>query len=181
MTEKEKRDRGLLYDPAVLMPELLRCKDLCFDYNQLRPSDLEGQRALIRRLLGQTGQSFHIQAPFWCDYGYNIRIGESFYANHNCVMLDAAPITFGDHVFIGPDCGFYTAGHPLNAEERAQGLEYARPIVVGDHVWFGGGVRVMPGVTIGSHVVIGAGAVVNRDIPDHTMAGGVPAASIRRI
>ena len=149
MTEKEKRDRGLLYDPAVLMPELLRCKDLCFDYNQLRPSDLEGQRALIRRLLGQTGQSFHIQAPFWCDYGYNIRIGESFYANHNCVMLDAAPITFGD--------------------------------VVGDHVWFGGGVRVMPGVTIGSHVVIGAGAVVNRDIPDHTMAGGVPAASIRRI
>ena len=96
-------------------------------------------------------------------------------------MLDAAPITFGDHVFIGPDCGFYTAGHPLNAEERAQGLEYARPIVVGDHVWFGGGVRVMPGVTIGSHVVIGAGAVVNRDIPDHTMAGGVPAASIRRI
>jgi len=181
MTEKEKRDTGLLYDPAALAEELLRCKELCFSYNQLPPSRTEEQQTLLRSLLGKTGETFQIQAPFWCDYGYNITIGENFYANHNCVILDGAKVTFGSNVFVGPDCGFYTAGHPLDRESRDRGLEYAHPITVGDSVWFGGGVKVMPGVTIGSNVVVAAGAVVTEDIPDNCLVGGVPAKLIRKI
>lgn len=106
-----------------------------------------------------------MEQPFYCDYGYNIEIGENFYANMNCVILDEAKVTFGDNVFIAPSCGFYTAGHPLDVEQRNRGLEYARPIRVGNNVWIGAQVCVLPGVTIGDNTVIGAGSVVNRDIP----------------
>lgn len=106
-----------------------------------------------------------LEQPFYCDYGYNIEIGENFYANMNCVILDEAKVTFGDNVFIAPSCGFYTAGHPLDVEQRNRGLEYARPIRVGNNVWIGAQVCVLPGVTIGDNTVIGAGSVVNRDIP----------------
>ena len=120
-------------------------------------------------------------APFWCDYGYRISVGNGFFANHNMVILDAGGVTFGDDVFIGPNCGFYTSGHPVDYERRDQGLEYAYPITVGDHVWIGGGVQVMPGVTIGSNVVIGSGSVVTRDIPDDVVAAGNPCRVIRPI
>ena len=135
----------------------------------------------MRKILGNTGASFCILAPFWCDYGYNIEIGENFFANHNCIILDCAKVTFGDNVFIAPNCGFYTAGHPIDAERRNQGLEYARPIKVGDDVWFGGGVQVMPGVTIGSNTVIGSGSVVTKDIPSGVVAAGNPCRVIRPI
>lgn len=181
MTEKEKRDAGELYDPSALLDELNRSKELCFDYNNLRPSDSEGMRRLLMRLLGRVGKNTFIQPPFWCDYGYNIETGRNFYANHGCVMLDCAAIKFGDNVFVGPGCGFYTAGHPLDAGLRRTGLEYAKPITVGDDVWFGGGVKVMPGVTIGGGTVICAGAVVTRDIPSGVMAGGVPARIIKEL
>ena len=181
VTEKEKRDAGLLYDAGSLTEELLRCKELCYEFNALRPSQLEEKAKIIRQLFGKTGNSFLIQAPFWCDYGDNIQIGEDFYANHNCVILDCAKVTFGDHVFVGPDCGFYTAGHPMDAERRNQGLEYALPITVGDNVWFGGGVRVMPGVTIGNNTVIGAGRVVTKDIPANVVAVGNPCRIVREI
>lgn len=184
MTEKEKMKQGMLYDPGFdedLAAERARCKDLCFDYNHLKPSQIEAQKAIIRELFGKTGQHFYITAPFWCDYGYNIEVGENFYTNHNCVILDGAKVTFGDSVFIAPNCIFSTAGHPLDAQQRDMGLEYAYPITVGDHVWFGASVTVLPGVTIGSNTVIGAGSVVNRDIPSGVVAVGNPCRVLRPI
>lgn len=184
MTEGEKMRRGLLYDAnndPELLAERARCKDLCFAYNQLPPSRTEEQEALIRRLLGRTGERFCVTAPFWCDYGRNIEIGENFYTNHNCVNLDGAKVTFGDNVFIAPNCVFSTAGHPLDAGQRNRGLEYAYPITVGDNVWFGASVTVLPGVRIGSNTVIGAGSVVNRDIPDGVVAVGNPCRVLRPI
>lgn len=184
MTEREKMQQGLLYDAnydAELLAERTRCKDLCFAYNQLQPSLGAQQEEIIRRLLGKTGERFCITAPFWCDYGWNIEIGENFYTNHNCVILDGAKVTFGDNVFIAPNCTFSTAGHLLDTEQRNQGLEYAYPITVGDNVWFGASVTVLPGVTIGSNTVIGAGSVVNRDIPDGVVAVGNPCRVVRKI
>lgn len=184
MTEREKMQQGLLYDAnydAELLAERTRCKDLCFAYNQLQPSLGAQQEEIIRRLLGKTGERFCITAPFWCDYGWNIEIGENFYTNHNCVILDGAKVTFGDNVFIAPNCTFSTAGHPLDTEQQNQGLEYAYPITVGDNVWFGASVTVLPGVTIGSNTVIGAGSVVNRDIPDGVVAVGNPCRVVRKI
>ena len=183
-TEKEKCQRGLLYDAnndAELLAERQACKALCYEYNHLRPSDTRRQADLIRQMLGQTGKSFLIEQPFHCDYGYNIKIGENFYANVNCVILDEAPVTFGDNVFVAPNCGFYTAGHPFDIEQRNRGLEYARPITIGDNVWIGAQVCVLPGVTIGSGCVIGAGSVVNKDIPEGTLAVGNPCRVIKKI
>ena len=177
MTEKDKMNQGMLYDANY--DKELRCarevcKDICYEFNHLRPSQVNEQTDLIRKLLGKTGKSFTITAPFWCDYGFNIEIGENFYTNHNCVILDGAKVTFGDNVFIAPNCGFHTAGHPLDAEQRNQGLEYAYPITIGNNVWIGANVTVLPGVSIGSDTVIGAGSVVNHDIPSGVIAAGVP-------
>ena len=184
MTEKEKRDKGVLYDAnydADLGAEMLLAKDLCFEYNALKPSQVEKRTKLIKKLFGKTAESFTVLAPFWCDYGYNIEIGNNFFANHNCVILDGAKVKFGDNVFIAPNCGFYTAGHPVDSARRNAGLEYAYPITVGNNVWIGGGVQVMPGVTIGSNVVIGGGSVVTHDIPDNVIAVGNPCRVLREI
>ena len=184
MTEKEKMLRQKLYDAnydAELIKERLIAKDLCHEYNRLRPSESEKQQSILRKLLGKTRGAFQIVAPFWCDYGYNIELGRNFFANHNLVILDCARVIFGDNVFIGPDCGFHTAGHPIDMERRNQGLEYAYPITVGNNVWIGAGVHVMPGVTIGSNVVIGGGSVVVKDIPDDSVAVGNPCRVIRPI
>ena len=125
--------RQMLYDAnydSQLLEERKVAKDLCYEYNRLRPSDEEAQQALMRRLLGKTKGNFCIIAPFWCDYGYNIEVGENFFANHNTVILDGAKVRFGDNVFVAPGCGFHTAGHPIDAERRNQGLEYAYPITI---------------------------------------------------
>ena len=185
MTEKEKMLRQMLYDAnndTDLIEERKVAKELCYDFNNLRPSDTAGQQRILRKLLGKTeGDSFLVVAPFWCDYGYNIEIGDNFFANHNTVILDGAKVKFGNNVFIAPNCGFHTAGHPVDAERRNQGLEYAYPITVGDNVWIGAGVQVMPGVTIGSNVVIGGGSVVVKDIPSNVVAVGNPCRVVRPI
>ena len=184
MTELEKMQQGLLYDANYdqeLLQARTRCKDLCFEFNRLKPSSLSEQKELIRSLFGKTGKNFCITAPFWCDYGCNIEVGENFYTNHNCVILDGAKVIFGDNVFIAPNCIFSTAGHPLDTQQRNQGLEYAYPITVGDNVWFGASVTVLPGVTIGSNTVIGAGSIVKRDIPSGVVAAGNPCQVLRKI
>ncbi len=184
LTEKEKMLAGMLYDAdhdEELVQDRIRAKDLCYDFNQLRLSQLEEQKKIMKKLLGKTEETFQIIQPFWCDYGYNIEIGKNFFANHNLVILDCTKVKFGDNVMIAPNCGFYTAGHPLDAERRNQGLEYAYPITVGDNVWIGAGVHVMPGVTIGNNVVIGGGSVVVKDIPDNVVAVGNPAKVIKTL
>lgn len=184
MIEKEKASKGLLYDAGndkTLIDERNYCKGLCFEYNQLHPSKMDERTALIKKILGKTSNSFLIEQSFICDYGYNIEIGDNFYSNHNCIILDCAKVTFGDNVFIAPNCGFYTAGHPLDAKTRNLGLEYAYPIAIGNNVWIGGNVVVLPGVTIGDNVVIGAGSVVTKDIPNGVVAAGNPCRIIKRI
>lgn len=184
MTEKEKMLTRRLYNASSdnsLVSERLSCNDMCWEYNQLKPSETNQRKTLLKKLLGKTGNNFDILSPFWCDYGSQIEIGENFFSNYNCVILDCAKVTFGDNVFIGPNCGFYTAGHPLDAERRNKGLEYAYPITIGNNVWIGGGVQVLPGITIGSNVIIGSGSVVTKDIPDNVISAGNPCRVIRPI
>ena len=184
MTEKEKRAKGYLYDAnydSELLSELAYCTDLCHEFNQLKPSARAEQRVLLEKILGRMGKEVCINAPFWCDYGYNVEVGDYFFANRNCQMLDGAKITFGDHVFIAPNCLFTPAEHALDAEQRNAGLEVALPITVGNNVWIGGGVTVLGGVTIGDNVVIGAGSVVTKDIPSGVLALGVPCRVVRPI
>lgn len=184
MTEWEKAQAGFLYD-ANYETDILKmrekCADLCHEFNMCRPSDVDRQKKLLAKILGRIKGTIVITAPFYCDYGFNISVGDNFYTNHNVTILDGAPVTFGDNVFIAPDCVFSTAGHPLDAEQRNKGLEIALPITVGDNVWIGTQVSVLPGVTIGSNTVIGAGSVVNRDIPDGVIAAGNPCKVIRKI
>lgn len=137
ISEKEKCRQGKLYDAnndAELIAERQTCKILCYEYNHLLPSETKRREEIIVSLLGKIGHGFLIEQPFFCDYGYNIEIGENFYANVNCVILDGAKVKFGDNVFIAPGCGFYTAGHPFDVEQRNRGLEYARPISIGNNV-----------------------------------------------
>lgn len=184
MTEKEKCAQGLLYDAnydAELLAERLRAKELLYDYNRLRPSQQAERRALLERLLGKMGQQTVIEQPFFCDYGYNIEVGANFFANFNFVVLDEAKVRIGDNVFIAPNVGIYTAGHPLDVAQRNQGLEYARPVTIGNNVWIGAGVSILPGVTIGDGVVIGAGSVVTKDIPAGMLAVGNPCRVVREI
>lgn len=183
MTEKEKREIGQLYDGNYneeMLEERIKAKDLCFEYNQIKPSKIEERKTLIKKIFNKTGENIWVESNFECDYGYNITVGENFYMNHNGVILDEARVQFGDNVFIGPNCGFYTAGHPLDIQLRNQGLEYAKPIIVGDNVWFGGNVVVMPGVTIGDNVTIGAGSVVTKDVPSNVLAYGNPCRVIKK-
>lgn len=184
MTEKEKSQLGQLYDAnydAELIAERMAAAELCHDYNLLRPSQTEERDRLLSRLLGKKGRNCNIVQPFHCDLGYNIEVGDNFFANYNCVILDEAKVRFGDNVFIAPNCGFYCAGHPLDTEQRNRGLEYAYPITVGNNVWIGAQVCVLPGVTIGDNTVIGAGSVVTRDIPSGVVAVGNPCRVVRRL
>lgn len=184
MTEWKKGQKGYLYDAnndQAIIDLRTKCADLCYEFNLCRPSETEKQTAIMKQILGNIKGSFVITSPFYCDYGVNITIGNNFYTNHNCTILDGAKVTFGDNVFIAPNCVFSTAGHPIDAEQRNVGLEIAMPITVGDNVWFGTNVSVLPGVTIGSNVVIGAGSVVNKDIPSGVVAAGNPCRVLRKI
>ncbi len=169
----------LINTDETLVKERLNCKVLCHKYNNLSSDKLEERQALIKQIFGKVQNKFHIEQSFYCDYGYNIEIGENFYSNHNLVILDCAKVKFGDNVFIGPNCGFYTAEYPLDFKTRNKGLEYAYTITVGNNVWIGGGVQVVAGVSIGNNVVIAAGAVVTKAVPDNCVFGGVPAKKLK--
>ena len=183
MSEKEKMLAGILYDSTVdeLSNERLKAKNLCYEYNLLRPDEFDKKKELLKNLLGKVGKNYIIEPNFFCDYGYNIEIGENFYSNHNLVILDCAKVTFGNNVFIGPNCSFYTAQHPTDPIERNKLLEYAKPITIGSNVWIGGSVTILSGVTIGDNCTIGAGSVVVKDIPANSVALGNPCKVIKKI
>lgn len=183
MTEKEKQQAGELYNAndRELFNERIKAKKLCAEYNAVECNDFQKRERILDRLVALRGENTVIEPNFFCDYGYNIVIGDNFYANHNLVILDCADIEFGNNVFIGPNCGFYAAEHPIEANLRNQGLEYAKPIKVGSNVWIGGGVTVIGGVTIGDNVVIGAGSVVTKDIPSNCVAVGNPCAPTKTL
>lgn len=183
MSEKEKMLAGILYDSTVdeLSNERLKAKNLCYEYNLLRPDEFDKKKELLKNLLGKVGKNYIIEPNFFCDYGYNIKLGENFYSNHNLVILDCARVTFGNNVFIGPNCSFYTAQHPIDPIERNKLLEYAKPITIGSNVWIGGSVTILSGVTIGDNCTIGAGSVVVKDIPANSVALGNPCKVIKKI
>ncbi len=182
-TEKQKMLAGQPYlanDPE-LVAERQSAKELVFDLNNLRPTLLEERNTILRKLLGKTSSNFYVEPPFRCDYGYNIELGSNFYANYNLVILDCAKVTIGNNVFIAPNVGIYTAGHPLHAHLRNQELEFALSITIGNNVWIGGNVVINPGVTIGNNTVIGSGSVVTRNIPANVLAVGNPCKVLRAI
>ena len=178
-------EAGLWYDANFdqeLIDVRFKAADLVFEYNNTRPSDFEKKNQILSELLEYpVPEGVTIIQPFTCDYGNRIYLGKGDFFNATCYIMDGGTVTFGENVFVGPYCGFYTANHPLNYTQRNQGLEVALPIKVGDNCWFGANVSVMPGVTIGNGCVIAAGAVVTKDIPDNSLAAGVPAKIIKTI
>lgn len=184
LVELEKMMSGEPYDATgntLLLDILQDTQEMCRDYNNLRPSLQKEKDTLIKRIFGKTGERLKVIQPFFCDYGFNIEVGEDFFANTGMVILDEARVTFGNHVFIGPNCSFYTPCHPLDVVTRNKGVEWSLPITVGNNVWFGGNVTVCPGVTIGDGAVIGAGSVVTHDIPAGVVAAGNPCKIIKKI
>lgn len=183
MTEYEKMISSKIYNSTD--PELIRLRskaqDLCYEYNLLRPSDKDNQQDIMSRLLGSIGSKYEIRAPFYCDYGFNISIGENFFANFNTVFIDCSRIVIGNNVMFGPNCCIDGAGHPTDTVRRNEGYEYAYPITIEDDVWLGSGVHIMPGITIGRGCVIGAGSIVTKDIPPYSLAVGNPCHVIRKI
>lgn len=184
MTEEEKMLAGELYDANYnkeLFEKRIYAKELCKEFNDCNVRNLEEKKSILEKLFQKRIDTVLIEPNFYCDYGFNIHLGKNFYSNHNLVILDANKVEFGNNVFIGPNCGFYTSGHPLDYKTRNKGLEYVKPIKVGNNVWFGGNVCVLPGVTIGDNVVIGAGSVVNKDIPSNVVAVGNPCKVVKEI
>lgn len=183
-TAKEKMLGGEWYDAAgdsQLLEELAGCRARIYELNRLHPRDTAGRESMLRSIIGNMGKGVTILSPFYCDYGSQISIGDSTFINFNLTVLDEAPVTIGSHVFIGPGCSLLTAVHPLDVNERNKGTEKALPITIGDNVWFGGNVTVLPGITVGEGSVVGAGSVVTRDVPPHTVVAGNPARIIRRL
>jgi len=183
MTEKEKMLSGQLYDASD--PELdadrHRARMLFQKINQMTDAKKEERNQIFYELMGTAGEGLWIEPPFFCDYGYNIHLGDKVFMNFNCVILDVMEVRMGNNVLLGPNVQIYTATHPMDAKTRAEWLEYAKPIVIGNDVWIGGGAIICPGVTIGNGVVVGAGAVVTRDVPDNVFVGGNPARIIKEI
>ena len=184
MTNKEKMLAGMDYFAAdeELIRELNEAKEIVHDYNLLRPGDVEDKLRILKGLLGHIGDDdIIINQPFYCDYGKQISVGRHFFANFSFTVLDEAPVTIGDDCFIGPNVSIYTACHSTDPVERNTRNEWARPVKIGDNVWIGGSVTILPGVTIGSNVTVGAGSVVVNDIPDNCVAVGNPARVVKKI
>ena len=180
-SEKEKMLAGQLYDAgdAELTAMRLEARRKMKLFNN--EDDRDKQREIIKTLFGSTGEKLTMNPRFVCDYGSNIYVGENFYANYNCTMLDVCEIHIGDNAMFGPNCQLLTPLHPLDAKERISGLEYGAPITIGDNAWFGGGVTILPGVTLGDNVVVGAGAVVTKSFCDNVVLAGNPAKIIKTL
>ena len=183
MNQKERMLAGLPYKAWLdgLEEERELCKQKVYEFNLLPPKERNRIPALLKELLGKTGDSLWVEPPFHCDYGWNIEVGENFFANYNLTILDVGKVTIGKNVMIAPNVSIYTAGHPVHPDSRNSGYEYGIPITIGDNVWIGGSVVILPGVTIGNNAVIGAGSVVTKDIPDNAIAAGNPCKVIRTV
>lgn len=183
MTEKEKSHAGLLYQPGD--PQLAADRDetvkKLYDYNHIHPLNREERQAAIGKILGSAGKNCIVEQPLFCTYGYNTTVGDNFFLNVNCKLMDSGKITIGDNVFIAPNVCIITEEHAMDTAQRIQGLEYTHPVTIGDNVWICAGVLVLPGVTIGANSVIGAGSVVTKDIPPDSLAVGNPCRVIRKV
>ena len=181
-SEREKMTAGEMYDP--MDPELAagrdRARELCLALNATQPTQLDARRRILRQLFAAGGGSVVLEPPFFCDYGFNVELGERVFFNFNCVILDVCPVRVGSFTLFGPAVQILTPMHPLNAEQR-RGKEFGKPIEIGSDVWVGGGALILPGVRIGSRSVIGAGSVVTRDVPEGVLAAGNPCRVIREI
>lgn len=183
MNQKERMLAGLPYKAWMdgLNEDRMENKKRIFRYNQLSPDEEKARDELLLEIIGKSGKGVYIEPPFHCDYGYNIELGDNFYANYNCTMLDVARISIGNNTMLAPNVAIYTAGHPIHPDSRNSGYEYGIEVVIGDNVWIGGNTVINPGVHIGSNTVIGSGSVVTKDIPDNVIAAGNPCRVIRSI
>ena len=183
MNHKDRMLAGLPYKAWLdgLSRERLENKKKIYAFNHLEPDRFEEKEKLLKEILGKTGEYVNIEAPFHCDYGYNIEVGENFFANYNFTVLDVGKVRIGANAQIAPNVSIYTAGHPVHPDSRNSGYEYGIDITIGDNVWIGGNVCILPGVTVGDNVVIGAGNVVTKDIPDNVIAAGNPCRILRTI
>ena len=183
MNQKERMLAGLPYKAWMdgLSEERLECKKKIYELNQLPPERGKEIPNLLKSLFGKTGKNLMLEPPFHCDYGWNIEVGENFFANYNLTILDVGKVVIGDNVQIAPNVSIYTAGHPIHPDSRNSGYEYGIPITIGNNVWIGGNSVILPGVKIGNNVVIGGGSVVTKDIPDNMIAAGNPCRVIREI
>lgn len=174
---------GEVYDALHprLVEMLAETREKIYDFNNLRPSQKAEQMAILRELLGRCGENLTVNQPFRCDYGRNIRLGDNVFINFNMTILDEAEVTIGNNVFIGPNVSIYTPCHPLDADERNTGVEWAEPVTIGNDVWIGGNTVILPGVTIGDGAVVGAGSVVSRDVPEASLVVGCPAHVVRKL
>ncbi|WP_205524643.1 sugar O-acetyltransferase [Paenibacillus sp. ALJ109b] len=182
-SEKQKMIDGELYlasDPQ-LSQDREYARRMTRMYNQTAETDGELRTKVLKELLGSTGVDLSMEPNIHFDYGYNIHVGEHFYTNFNCTILDVCEVRIGDNCLMGPDVHIYTATHPLNPFERITGAEYGKPVNIGNNVWIGGRAVINPGITIGDNVVIASGAVVTKDVPDNMIVGGNPARIIREI
>ncbi|MFD0710831.1 maltose acetyltransferase domain-containing protein [Paenibacillus sp. GCM10027626] len=182
-TEKEKMLSGELYfaSDKELVEERLNARRLTRLFNQTSETEELRRDDLLKKLFGSTGKKLYMEPSFRCDYGYNIHVGENFFANFDCVFLDVCEIRIGENCFIAPGVHIYTAAHPLDAETRNSGAEFGVPVSIGDNVWIGGRAVINPGVTIGSGVVVASGAVVTKDVPDRVVVAGSPARIIKQL
>ncbi len=183
MNQKDRMLAGLPYKAWLdgLSEERMENKMRVYEYNHCPPNETEKKQRLIREILGKAGVGVNVEAPFVCDYGKNIEVGDYFFANYNCTILDVGKVIIGNNVQFAPNVALYTAGHPIHPDSRNSGYEYGIGITIGDNVWLGGNVVVNPGIHIGNNVVIGSGSVVTKDIPDNVIAVGNPCKVIREI
>lgn len=181
MTNSERRTKGMAYfADEKIYGEMAECRKRLKAVHDIDRWEYDKINEAMKKVIPNSGKLM-IVPPFYCEFGTRVTLGENFYANYNCVMLDVAPITIGKNCMLGPNVSIYTAGHPIHAATRNTGYEYGKPITIGDNCWIGGSVTITPGVTIGNNVVIGAGSIVTRDIPDNVVAAGNPCRVIREI